>query len=270
MRGRHRRLSSGKNGSDSGHLEMEQQVHFDNHLGESLAGTLHLPETPFDRGVVLAHCFTCSRHTTLLREIARELAAAGIAALRFDFSGNGQSDGDFAQSTHTKQIVEVTAAADFLSEKGVLWLGLAGHSMGAVVALLAAARLSTVRAVCCLAGRLSGMDASRYLTLDQRIELEQSGRTAFVSRGRELFLTLDFFSDAEKFDPAADLQGLKPPLLIVHGDADEIVPVSEAYGAHAQKSDGGKLAIIENADHMFSNPVHRIAICSTVVDWFNR
>jgi len=218
--------------------------------------------------VLLAHCFTCSRHTTLLRQIGRDLSAAGIWVLRFDFSGNGQSGGEFARSTHSKQISEMAVAADVLFREGVRWLGLAGHSMGAVVAVLSASRLERVQRVCCMAGRLSGMDAARYLTLDQRIELSQTGRTTFVSRGRELMMTREFFSDAERFDLKNEIAGLEPSLLIVHGDADEIVPVAEAYEARSRKPEGSELFIAADADHMFSNPTHQESVSRKVVKWF--
>ena len=70
---------------------MEHTVHFENPQGEKLAGTLHEPATPADKGVVIGHCFTCSRHTRVLRRVAVNLSEAGFATLRFDFSGNGQS-----------------------------------------------------------------------------------------------------------------------------------------------------------------------------------
>ncbi|HSO18918.1 MAG TPA: hypothetical protein VLT88_05655, partial [Desulfosarcina sp.] len=89
---------------------MEQQIRFDNHLGETLAGTLHRPDRPPVGAVIAGHCFTCSRHTSVLRHICSGLCAAGFLALRFDFSGNGQSQGVFEHSTWSKQIREMEAA----------------------------------------------------------------------------------------------------------------------------------------------------------------
>ena len=97
---------------------MEQPVQFNNHRGESLSGTLHVPAMPPDRGVVIGHCFTCSRHTRILQQIAQDLARAGFMAMRFDFSGNGQSEGVFAETSYSKHISEMKTAAAFLMEKG--------------------------------------------------------------------------------------------------------------------------------------------------------
>ena len=120
---------------------MEQPVHFYNHHGEKLTGTLHLPDRPAHRGVVFGHCFTCSRHTDIIRHICNALEGEAFMALRFDFSGNGQSQGRFDESTYSKQIQEMKIATAFIAEKGALWIGLAGHSMGAVIAILTAARM---------------------------------------------------------------------------------------------------------------------------------
>ncbi len=95
---------------------MEQLVHFDNHLGEKLTGTLHLPDRPTCYGVVFGHCFTCTRHTSIIRHICSELAEENFMALRFDFSGNGQSEGKFAESTYSKQVAEIETAAAFISK----------------------------------------------------------------------------------------------------------------------------------------------------------
>ncbi len=247
---------------------MESPIHFKNDQGEKIAATLHLPDASTDRGIVLAHCFTCSRHTGILRQLGNDLTKAGFAALRFDFSGNGQSEGEFSQSTYTKQISETKIACATLASKGVSQIGLAGHSMGAVVALLASAEINSAKAVCTIAGRLSGMNAMRFLNRAQQNELDQVGQVAFTSRGRQLMLTHDFFSDADRFDLQKVITQLKLPLLIVHGDRDEIISVDEAYTAHGFNPEGSELAIISEADHMFSNKNHRERTSRKIVAWF--
>ena len=246
---------------------LENQIHFHNHLGERLAGTLHEPENANGRGIVMGHCFTCSRHTTILRELGRDLAESGYFALRFDFSGNGQSEGDFSASTYSKQISEMHAAAGVIAQRGVSWIGMAGHSMGAVIAVLTAGEFPEFRAVCAMAGRLSGMDAKRFLNAAQLRELHKTGRVTFSSRGRNLELIDRFFSDASSFALPEILKDLRTPLLVIHGDADEIVPVSEATGAEALNPGTIRSVVIPRADHMFSNAGHRRLICRRVVDW---
>jgi len=247
---------------------MEQPVHFYNHQEEKLAGTLHLPDEIKGGGVVFGHCFTCSRHTRIIRLICSDLAAAGFIALRFDFSGNGQSEGDFAASTYSKQIAEIQKSIDIIADNGAEWIGLAGHSMGAVIAILTAARMNRIKAVCALAGRLSGLRATHFFSKRQLKELHDTGRVSFSSRGRPLQLSTTFFADADQYNLPETLKSLQAPLMVVHGNHDEIVPVKEAYLAQELNPINTKLAVIPDADHMFSNHEHRLKISKLIVKWF--
>jgi putative redox protein len=247
---------------------MESTVTFTNDANEVLKGTLHRPSNPHDGGVVFGHCFTCSRHTTILREIAGALASAGFYALRFDFSGNGQSEGRFDNSTYSKQVAEMKTAAAYLAGQGAARLGFAGHSLGAVVSILAAAETDDLMGVVALAGRLSGLSAPFFLNDRQKKELTENGRVFFESRGRSLMLTEAFFSDAESYHPLSKIPRMKTPLLVIHGDADEIVPVSEAHRLDDIDAPHAEKRIIAGADHMFTENGHRAEIVETVVGWF--
>jgi pimeloyl-ACP methyl ester carboxylesterase len=247
---------------------MEEDIAFTNHLGESLAATLHVPNRPSQSGVILGHCFTCSRHTGVLRQICHGLAEEGFTVLRFDFSGNGQSEGNFSDSTYSKQVAEMKSAAAFLGARRISWIGLAGHSMGAMVALLAAAQMESVKAVCTLASRSSGLTLAHFLSDRQRTELEQTGRLSFASRGRSLELTKEFFADASQYDLRRVVASLHQPLLIVHGDQDEIIPVEDAHFLCQFKPQQTELAIVRGADHMFSKAEHRDQVAKQVVGWF--
>jgi putative redox protein len=247
---------------------LEEQIRFKNQQGEQLAGTLHRPDKAGDRGVVLGHCFTCTRHTSILRQLARDLAQAGFVALRFDFSGNGQSEGQFAHSTYSKQIEEMLSAAEIVGAEGAAWIGMAGHSMGSLISFLTGAQAEIVKAVAVIGGRLSGMRPAHFLNRQQRDILERTGEVTFTSRGRFLTLTEKFFSDADRFDPMKMLGEYPKPLLVVHGDQDEIIPVQEAYKARDVGGDRLELEIVSGADHMFSRPADREKVSRRVVDWF--
>ena len=247
---------------------MERQIHFDNHLGETLAGTLHQPDGQPLAAVVAGHCFTCSRHTGVLRRICSNLCDAGFMALRFDFSGNGQSQGNFENSTWSKQILEMEAAIALVQQHGAKWIGLAGHSLGAAIALLAAHRQPAVSAVCRVAGRVSPTRAMHFLTPPQQAMLTETGHVEFTSRGRDLILSSDFFDDAGRHDLEATTRALKVPMLVVHGDRDEIIPVSEAHLAKEANPDYVELAIVSGGDHMLASPEHQKQVARTVTEWF--
>jgi len=249
---------------------LQQQIEFLNHFGETLAGTFHVPAEDSRRGIILGHCFTCSRHTRILRDLSLALEEEQFNVLRFDFSGNGQSEGSFSESIYSKQISDMRVAASFMTAEGVSWFGLAGHSMGAMVALLAAAEMDNVRAVCTLASKASALHSTHFLNESQLHELQNTGRVHFVNRGRSLKLTNGFFADAAKYELSKILPSLVQPWLIVHGDQDEIIPVQDAYRLHQYKPVDTELAIIADADHMFSQDAQRREVTELVVKWFTR
>jgi putative redox protein len=249
---------------------LQEQIQFTNHSGEKLAGTFHLPAEDSRWGVILGHCFTCSRHTRVLRDISHGLVDQGFSVLRFDFSGNGQSEGDFSESVYSKQVEETKAAVSYMAARNVSWTGLAGHSMGAMVALLAAGEIANVRAVCTLAAKASSLDSSHFLSDGQRNELKLKGRVEFISRGRTLELTEEFFKDAARYNLSDRIVSLRQPLLVVHGDQDKIISMENAYKLRQFKPMDTDLAIISGADHMFSQAEHREQVAKLVVQWFKR
>ena len=246
----------------------QETLHFKNHDDELLAATLHLPDVPNEAGVVLGHCFTCSRHTRILRAAGAALAKQGVMALRFDFSGNGQSQGLFAESTFSKQIREMEAAITVLKDRGATRIGLTGHSMGASVSVLAGAANENVKAVCAIAGRLTGQEPERFLTAEQQTEFSQQGETTFISRGRELRLTRSFVDDVKSFDLPLVLKKYPLPLLVIHGDEDEIIPVKTAHAAKKFNPHQIRLEVISGADHMFSQAAHKESAVTKITQWF--
>lgn len=248
---------------------MEETVYFKNLEGETLAGTLHLPEHPTTEAVIFGHCFTCSRHTSILRETAGKLTERGVAALRFDFSGNGQSGGDFINTAYTRHIEEMKQARRFLSDRGISRLCLAGHSMGAAVSILAGSRMENIAGVCAFSGRLGGLDPEGGFTPEQLLELRETGQVAFQSRGRRLVLPGAFFEDAARYNIQSTIASLAPPLLIVHGDRDDIIPVWNARAAKA-KNPRATLEIIVGADHMFTDAVLRGKVATLAAEWFQQ
>jgi len=247
---------------------LQQQIHFLNLSGEKLEGTFHVPAKNSRHGIILGHCFTCSRHTRILRDLSLALVEEGFKVLRFDFSGNGQSEGNFSESLYSKQVDDIRTAASFMSAQGASWIGVAGHSMGAMVALLAASQMDNIKAVCTLSAKASALQSFHFLSQDQIDELQRNGRVNFISRGRNLELTEAFFADAAKYDLSAIMPSLPQPLMVVHGDMDEIIPVENAYRLHQYKSANTELAIIAGADHMFSQDEHRQEVAQRVVKWF--
>jgi putative redox protein len=140
--------------------------------------------------------------------------------------------------------------------------------MGAVIAVLTGSRTQAVKAVCALAGRLSGLNATHYFNKKQLKELEDTGKVSFNSRGRSLQLSTQFFADAKQYDLPETIKSLEKPLMVVHGEADEIISVQDAYLAKTLNPENTELVVIPGADHMFSAKKHRIQTSNLVVKWF--
>ncbi len=125
-----------------------QDLHFPGSTGASLSGVLHVPDAEEARGsVLLAHCFTCSKDIHTMTRIARGLEDAGFAVLRFDFTGLGESEGAFDETTVAHSVRDLSSAASALISRGFGPCGLFGHSLGGAAGRLAPPRQHTVRAV---------------------------------------------------------------------------------------------------------------------------
>src|SRR5271157_5315456 len=108
---------------------MDEEITFTNSSGERLAALLSKPDAPNGKGVLLLHCFTCTKHHRIMRNLSEALTNRGFMVLRYDVSGNGESEGKLEDATYTKMIGETKAAAALLHKKGVNRIGVGGHSM---------------------------------------------------------------------------------------------------------------------------------------------
>lgn len=248
-----------------------EPLSFTNSIGEKLSGTLHRPKSDGGKangfGFVLGHCFTCSRHTRILIDLSNALTDLGFCVLRFDFSGNGQSDGRFEDSTYTKQIDEMIAAVDFMKKNEADHILVGGHSMGGMVSLFTAAQQNNAVGVISLAVGASTLHPDRLLTDIQKEQLIGSGNVFFLSRGRNLGMTQDFFDDAARYDVKEMINLIKCPVLIVLAENDTVTDSMAAKSVYSSSNQRIDLFEIKGADHMFSSAQHRNIVISHVIQW---
>ena len=244
-----------------------QTVTFKNRFDEELRGTLHLPETQNRLGFVLGHCFTCSRHTRVLIDLSDTLAGLGLSVLRFDFSGNGQSQGRFEDSTYTKQIGEMTAAVGFMKQRGAEQLLVGGHSMGAMVSLFTASEKGEIAGVIALATGAAPMDPNRVLSSSQKQQLQDTGQVPFASRGRDLTLNRAFFEDADQYRLEEAIARIRCPVLLVLASEDVITDPQPVKALLADAPPNLDLFEVPGADHMFSSRESREKVMDHVTQW---
>lgn len=243
----------------------------------TLRGALHLPDGDGPvPGVVMLHGFGAQRMewNCLFVAMARKLEAAGIAALRFDFHGSGESDGDFIEMTLSGERADALAALDwFKAQRGINGdrVGLMGMSMGGLLTALTLGSRSDVLAAALWApaGRMierwnDRLDDAQQRSLRERGWVDLEGRR----------LSRDFLDDLAKHKPYDEVIRYAGPVLVIHGTEDQTVPLSEGQGyVRALETRGGAVTEhlwVEGADHPWPQWKHRQLIFDRTVDWFRR
>lgn len=227
-------------------------VSFLNALGLRLAGRLDVPDDPRGGpGAIFCHCFTCNKNFKAAFHVARALTLEGFSVLRFDFPGLGESEGDFAEVTLSANVDDVLSAAAFLSARGVGPSLLIGHSMGGAAAILAASRISSVRAVAVLGAPAEPRELSAPLALArQKAEVDGAGEALIA--GRSVRLRRRFFEDLERTSLAEAIRTLPVPLLILHSPDDEISPFENAGRILREAGPSGSFISLIGCDHLLS------------------
>lgn len=229
-------------------------VRFGGQNKEKLAGILELPDDGTPRAhAIFAHCFTCSKDLHASRRISRALASEGIATLRIDFTGLGESEGEFVESTFTSNIEDVTEAAEFLAaEHGPARL-LVGHSLGGAAVVKASARLADVRAVATI-GSPSEPSHVTHLFTKHKDDIRKHGQAEVSIGGRPFKIGADFLDDLERQSVQDVLAKLRKPFLIMHSPIDNIVSIDHARKLFEAAYHPKSFISLDDADHLLSKP----------------
>src|SRR5690625_3624582 len=173
-----------------------ERFEFPGSQGHKLSGRLDRPSGEIRAYALLAHCFTCGKDIKGAREVARALAAQGIAVMRFDFTGLGHSEGEFANSNFASNIEDLVAAANHLRDHQAAPALLIGHSLGGTAVLAAAARIPEARAIVTIGASAEPADLSRHFT-QSREEIEQCGEAEIDIGGRPFPIRRSFLEELE-------------------------------------------------------------------------
>jgi len=256
---------------------MMRLVEFDGPRG-TLRGALHLPEAKGPRpGVVMLHGFGAVRMEKNFEFVAlsRALEAAGVASLRFDFYGSGESDGDFIEMTVSGERADAAAALDWfraLPEADPGRVGLMGMSLGGLVTACVLGSRPDVKAACLWAAAAD--TAARLGEMMDEKDRRLLAEHGWVDmEGRRLGRA--FFDDLPNHRPYEEIAGYGGPVMVIHGTADETVPLGDARGYVAALEGRGDDTVTEHVfipggDHPWANVEHRETLYRTTVDWFAR
>lgn len=243
----------------------EEEIAFCNAAGETLSGVLHHPPGVPNGAVILCHGMESNKNSEKLIVLGRKLAEAGVLALRFDFACAGESTGKFQDITYSGEVEDLKAAFSFVRERQAGKMALFGSSMGGTVAVLFAAQEPGVAAVVALAAPVHPEKfPRRILSAAQLQDWRDQGFTLY--NGQRLNVSL--LEDLERLDVPRSARNVKCPVLILHGDADEVVPVSEAYELRDALAGKKQLSILNGSDHRISDPILMQRAVGEALDWF--
>lgn len=246
----------------------EEEIRFVGGSAAELSGVLHRPIERAKGAVLLAHCFTCSKDIHTMTRLADGLSDAGYAAFRFDFTGRGESEGDFAKKTLSGNVSDIVRAATTLIEMGFGPCGLLGHSLGGAAAILAASKLKTVRSMATISAP-SKAEHVRHLLAGSEDELLSEGRADITISGRTFELEAGFVHDLATHDVLGAVASLERPYMVVHADDDTVVRVSEGEALFAAAQEPKSFARYPDGGHLFGNRSHADRMTADVVSWFN-
>ena len=248
---------------------MEEALTFKDRYGHRTAGILTVPKAATDRAVLLCHGFLSNKNSTTNKTLTRALTEQGIATFRFDFFGQGESDGPFENITVTVALGQALAALDLLTARGYKRIGLAGSSFGGLIAILAASKRSDLA---CLGLKCPVADFAEVL----RLEFGEVGMAHWkthheipdVTGGpKPVRLRYALYENCLDYDGYRAAAAIKTPTLIVQGEKDELVPLHQSSRLMETLQGKRQLEIIRGADHGFTKGEDFKKMATLLTDW---
>ena len=231
-----------------------------NSKGETLDYTFHNPGNQSRDILIIGHGVTGNKDRPFVTALAEAVASEGMAVLRFSFSGNGSSGGDFRECTISKEIEDLNAVVTAAVNNGYR-VTYAGHSMGGAVGVLAAARDERIKHLISLAGMVNTKDFyDREFgeeTPDEGCMWEEQSCPLSSTYKNDMYEIGSVVSRASE---------VKVPWLLIHGDADDVVPIEDSRQIFAQANDPKKIIEIPGANHVFSESGF-VPMSEAVIDW---
>ncbi|QGU01944.1 Alpha/beta hydrolase family protein [Corynebacterium kalinowskii] len=241
-------------------------VTFPSSAGYTLAGTIDLPETKPRAWALFSHCFAGSRFTPAAARTCKWLAEHGIACLRFDYPGLGQSEGDFANSSFSMNVADLKAAAQWLADNYEAPTLLIGHSLGGAVAIKAATDMPSIRAVATMGAPFDPAHSVLHFA-DKIGEVDETGAVPVTLGGRELTISRSYLEDLADINPEAYIGFMRKPLLILHSPVDQTVGIDSAQKIYLVARYPKSLVSLDRADHLMTREGAAQHAASVIYTW---
>ena len=218
---------------------------------------------------LFAHCFTCTKNLKSINYISRALTDEGIAVLRFDFTGLGESEGDFADTNFSTNIADLTAAASFLKTEYEAPQILIGHSLGGAAMLQAAGQIPSGKAVAVIGAPADPAHVMRHFKEHQRtIALEGEAQLAIA--GRQFRIKKQFLDDLGEIEMEKTVRNLNKALLILHSPADKIVGIDNAARIFQYARHPKSFISLDKADHLLMDASDARYVGNMIASWVRK
>jgi uncharacterized OsmC-like protein/fermentation-respiration switch protein FrsA (DUF1100 family) len=246
-----------------------ERFQFTGEGGHQLAAALDLPDGEPAAYALFAHCFTCGKDVLAAKRIATALAAKGIAVLRFDFTGIGSSEGDFANATFTSNVADLVRAANHLRETRKAPALLIGHSLGGAAILAAASEIAEAKAVVTISAPSDPAHVTG-LFKDQIENIRKQGRVEVSLAGRPFAITRQFLDDVAEHDLMARVTLLRKALLVLHSPTDDTVGIDNATRIFLSAKHPKSFVSLADADHLLSQRRDSTYAADVIAAWAER
>ncbi|WP_405207554.1 alpha/beta fold hydrolase [Aquimarina sp. LLG6339-5] len=246
------------------------KISFTNAEGQTLSGRLELPADQHPHNFALfAHCFTCNKNLGAVRNISRALTSQGFGVLRFDFTGLGESEGDFADTNFSGNVEDLIAAADFLAKEYQAPSLLIGHSLGGAAAIFAAAKINSIKAVATI-GAPSDPTHVQHLLRSGLSEIEANGKAIVNLSGRDFTIKKQFLDDLETKSLPAVAKNLDKALLVMHSPQDTTVGIRNAEEIYHAAKHPKSFVTLDGADHLLMRKEDSLYVGKVIAGWSSR
>jgi len=246
-----------------------KRITFTGHDGSRLAARLDMPEGPHLATALFVHCFTCSKDIAAARRIAQRLATMGLAVLRFDFTGLGHSEGEFANTGFSSNVADIRAALDYLSDKGMPASLLIGHSLGGAAVLKVAPEIKGIKAVATLGTPFDPDHVTRNFG-DSLAHIRKDGAAEVDLGGRPFRITREFLDDVEGASIKSELGRLRAALLVLHAPRDAVVGIDNATRIFTAARHPKSFVTLDDADHLISRAADADYAADIIATWAKR
>lgn len=247
-----------------------QKINFPNAEGMNLAARLEWPVNQHPHSfAIFAHCFTCGKSLSAVRQISMALNLNGVAVLRFDFTGLGESEGDFSETNFSSNIDDLLAAAAYLEQHHQAPNLLVGHSLGGAAVLCAAERLPAVKAVATIGAPFDPSHVKHLL--EPAIEvIDEQGIAKVDIGGRPFSVKKQFLEDIREQDLVEKIKQLNKALLIMHSPQDRVVAIENAARLYHAARHPKSFISLDGADHLLSDKMDAAYVGDVIGSWVKR